>query len=157
MTATRDITTFDDLFALISYLCDLVATRMRKYKVRGYGVHIDLRSHELNHKSKQRKLVSPTQTGSEIAKVAFDLAKSVWNCSPPLRTVTVSVFDLIPSDSHEQLGMFDFEDKKQEKLELAIDQIRAKFGKDKIMFACSMGKDFIYDKTDDEDFLPFKR
>lgn len=157
MTATRDITTFDDLFALISYLCDLVATRMRKYKVRGYGVHIDLRSNELKHKSKQCKINSPTQTGSDIAHTAFDLAKSIWNCTPPLRTVTVSVFDLVSADSHEQIGMFDLVDKKKENLELAIDKIRARFGKDKIMLASSMGKDFIYDKTDDEDFLPFKR
>ena len=42
-------------------------------------------------------------------------------------------------------------------MEKAIDQIRQKFGKDKIVLANLTCNDFIYDKTDDEDFLPFKR
>ena len=142
---------------MICYLSDLVATRMRKYKVKGYGVHIDLRSFELKHKSKQCKLTLATQTSIEIADTANKLALSMWNCTPPLRTVTVSVFDLVPSTHAEQTSLFDNIDKKKENLELAMDKIRNKYGKDKIVRANIVGKDFIYDKTEDEDFLPFKR
>lgn len=157
MTATRDIKNYDDLYSMLCYLADLVATRMRKYNVKGYGVHIDLRSFELKHQSKQRKLLTPTQTAIDIANEAFSLAKEIWQCTPPLRTVTVSVFDLIPSDSAQQLSMFEVQDKKAENIELAMDKIRKKYGKDKIFRANTFGKDFIYDKNDDEDFLPFKR
>ena len=39
----------------------------------------------------------------------------------------------------------------------AIDKIRGKYGADTIMRAGLIANDFIYDKNDDEDFLPFKR
>lgn len=157
MTATHDIKNYDDLYSMLCYLADLVATRMRKYGVKGWGVHVDLRSFELRHQSKQCKLSYPTCTAVEIANEAFRLCKEIWDCSPPLRTVTISVFDLETAGLVEQVSMFETQDRKAENIELAMDKIRKKYGKDKIFRANTFGKDFIYDKNDDEDFLPFKR
>ena len=63
----------------------------------------------------------------------------------------------MPDTFAEQTSLFEKEDKKKEKMEKAIDQIRKKYGKNKIMLANMQCNDFIYDKTDDEDFLPVKR
>ncbi len=157
MTATRDLKTYDDLHTMITYLADLVATRLRKYKLKGYGVAIDLRSYELEHKSKQCKLAHATQTGAEIVDAAMKMAKQIWMQAPPLRTIMVSVFDLVKNDHAEQISLFDSTDRKKEALEKVMDKIRGKYGKDKITIASLMESDFIYDKTDSEDFLPFKR
>lgn len=157
MTAVRDLVNFEDVNTMFCYLADLVATRLRKYGMKGYGVHIDLRSNELTHKSKQCKLTFATQTAAEIVKEAMKMTKEIWQEGYPLRTVTVSVFDLVPDSFAEQTSLFEKEDKKKERMEKAIDEIRKKFGKDKIMLANMQCNDFIYHKTDDEDFLPFKR
>ena len=157
MTAVRDLTNFEDVNTMLCYLADLVATRLRKYGMKGYGVHIDLRSNSLTHKSKQCKLLFATQTGAEIVKECMRMTKEIWQEGYPLRSISISVFDLVPDSFAEQTSLFEKEDKKKERMEKAIDQIRQKFGKDKIMLANMQCNDFIYDKTDDEDFLPFKR
>jgi len=54
--------------------------------------------------------------------------------------------------------MFDNESHiKNEKLELALEHIRQKYGRDKIKIANLIETEYIYDKNDAEDFLPFKR
>ena len=71
--------------------------------------------------------------------------------------MSVAVYDLVPADGNFQLSMFDKQDGKRDKLEEALDKIRTKYGKDTIVRANLIGTDFIYDKNDSEDFLPFRR
>lgn len=153
MTAVRDITTPEDGEALIYYLSDLVATRMRKYKVKGGGVSVHVRFSDLSGASKQTT-VSPINTSDKITEAAFALYKTIAN--KPVRTITVTVFDL-RSEEIVQTSMFDTVDTKNERLEKAIDKLRTKYGKNTISRAALIERDFIYDKTDSEDFLPFKR
>lgn len=157
MTALRDITTMADASTMIFYLSDLVAARMRKYGVRGNGVHISLRSYALETISRQKKLTAPTYASTEIAHAALELLQAHWDMTP-LRTVTVSVFDLVRAGNGAQTSMFDDgRNEKNEKLELVVDKIREKYGKDSIMRGNLLGTDFLYDKNDAEDFLPFQR
>lgn len=157
MTALRDIDELDDARAMIFYLCEMITTRMRKYKVRGTGVSVNLRSSNLKHITRQKKLKVPTYATSEIADCAFSLVVANKS-SMPLRTVTVSVYGLIPYGGYVQTSMFDDKpNEKEESLERAVDEIRAKYGKKSISRAIVLGRDFIYDKTDAEDFLPFQR
>ncbi len=157
MTATRDLTTYSDAEALITYLCDKIAHRMRKNGLRGCGVALGLRSFELKHITRQMPLNSPTYASADIRAAAIELLHSNWNEDIPLRTITVSVFDVSRSGA-VQLSLFDtVKSHKAESLEKAIDKIRTKYGEDAIYRAGIPGSDFIYDKNDDEDFLPFKR
>ena len=157
MTATRDLTSYRDAEALITYLCDKVAQRMRKQNVRGTGVSLGLRSYELKHITRQKLLSRATCASADIRAAAFSLLHENWHEDPPLRTVTVSVFDLSRLDA-VQMGMFDDKTQaKAENLEKAIDAIRTKYGENAIFRAGLDGADFIYDKNDDEDFLPFQR
>lgn len=153
MTAKRDITTDEDGEALIYYLADLVASRMRKYKVKGSGVAIHLRFNDLSRVSKQ-SAVPPLDTSDKITEAAFSLYKEL--AVKPVRTITVTVFNLSSSEQ-VQTNMFDEVETKSERLEKTIDKIRNKYGKHTISRAAVIEKDFIYDKTDGEDFLPFKR
>ncbi len=158
MTAMRDITTYEDAKALVYFLCEMVTSRMRKYGFRGGAVSVNLRGSDLKHITRQHKLPVPTYATRVIAESAFALLKDNWTRRVPLRTVTVSVFDLTPIDGAVQTSMFDDEMRtKEEALERAMDTIRAKYGHDSISRANVLGKDFIYDKTEAEDFLPFQR
>jgi hypothetical protein len=56
-----------------------------------------------------------------------------------------------------QLSFFDKRDVKRENLDLTLDKIRNKYGRETIKRANLIARDFIYDKDDAEDFLPFKR
>ena len=157
MTAGHDITNFPDLSALIYYLAERIAARMRQDGVRGCGIAVDLRSNELKHLRKQCTHQNPLRGSGEIAAAALSLSKDIWNGHPPLRTITVSIFDLT-DQKNGQLSIFGQNcEEKSEGLDLAVEKIRKKYGSEAIIRADLAGRDFIYDKTDSEDFLPFKR
>ncbi|MCI8458980.1 MAG: DNA polymerase IV [Clostridia bacterium] len=157
MTATRDLNVYADAEALITYLSDKVAQRMRKQNVRASGVALGLRSFELKHITRQKILPRATCAAADIRAAAVTLLHENWSEDPPLRTVTVSAFDLSRLDA-VQMGMFDDTSAaKAENLEKALDAIRRKYGEHAVYRAGIEGADFIYDKNDDEDFLPFQR
>lgn len=157
MTATRDLVTYADVESLITYLSDKVAYRMRKAGVRGFGVSLGLRSFELKHITRQKKLPVATCASADIKGAAIELLHENWHENIALRTITVSVFDLSRNNA-VQLSLFaDASHERAENLERTIDAIRKKYGDDAIYRAGIAGTDFIYDKNDDEDFLPFKR
>lgn len=156
MTATRDIVTDEELSVVIYYLSEMVGARMRKQGLKGCGVSVHLRDVKLETISRQTKLSAPTASDTAIAQAAFELARKSRG-QLPLRTVTVSVFDLSRAGDQTQLSMFAPQEQKNERLQAALDEIRARYGKTAVVRANLIESDFVYDKTDAEDFLPFQR
>ncbi|MCL2371004.1 MAG: DNA polymerase IV [Firmicutes bacterium] len=157
MTATKDIVTYDDSDTVIYYLADLVARRMRRTGVQGKGVAVGLRDSNLESITRQTKLIFDISNATQIAKAAIQLTRDNWNRSLPLRTITVSVFNLSMIGSESQISMFEQTDNRPARLDAALDTIRSRYGYDKIIRANLIERDFIYDKSDAEDFLPFMR
>ena len=156
MTAVRDIVTTEDAAAVVYYLADMVGARMRRYNVRGRTVTVHLRSAELKTISRQTALPRPTFSAAEIGGAAMRLIERHWR-GEPLRTITVTASDLVGAGDGVQTDMFAADTGKNERLEKALDDIRAKYGKTSVVRASLMGSDFIYDKNEGEDFLPFQR
>lgn len=157
MTATRDIETVEDARDLIYYLSEKVAARMRRKGYRGGLVSVGMRDSKLFSLVRQRPLAFPTYSSTEIAECALSVFKDNWN-GDPMRTITVAVSKLEETGAPVQMSLFDdaARNEKLEKLDLALDKIASKYG-NVVHRASLVGKDFIYDKTDAEDFLPFKR
>ncbi len=157
MTAVRDIETESDARDLIFYLSGKVAARMRKNGVRGSLVSVGMRDSKLFSIVRQRVLATPTYSSDEIAECALSVFLENWN-GDPMRTVTVSVGKLENCDAPRQLSFFAdaTRNDKLEKLDETLDRITQKYGS-VVHRASLLGKDFLYDKTDAEDFLPFQR
>lgn len=157
MTAVRDIESEEDARDLIYYLSEKVAARMRKHGVRGSLVSVGMRDSKLFSIVRQRTLSLPSYSSTEIAECALRLFLDNWN-GDPMRTVTVSVAKLEDIDEPCQLSFFSDTERnaKLERLDDAIDKLNAKYG-GVVHRASLIGKDFLYDKTDAEDFLPFQR
>lgn len=70
MTATRDLKIYEEADILIAYLSEKVAARMRKTGVRGYGIHLSIRSGENVHSyvSMQKNLTIPFFPGATSKK-----------------------------------------------------------------------------------------
>lgn len=159
MTASKDITTNEDLHTLIIFLCEKISARLFKAGFKGFGVHTSLRTSALITRSKQTTLSSQTFSCDDIADTAYSDALDIWKAldNAPLRSVSISVFDLVPSSYAVQLSFFDTASAKRDKLERAVNCIKNKYGRDAVKHASLIETDFIYDKNDSEDFLPFKR
>ncbi len=157
MTAVRDIETLDDARDLIFYLSEKVAARMRKNNVRGSLVSVGMRDSRLFSIVRQRNLEVPTYSSDEIAECALKLYSENWN-GDPMRTLTVSVGKLEEDTAPRQLSFLTdvARNEKLEKLDETLDKLNLKYG-NVVHRASLIGKDFLYDKTDAEDFLPFQR
>ncbi len=157
MTAVRDIETDEDARDLIFYLSEKVAARMRKGNVRGALVSVGMRDNKLFSIVRQRMLPFATYSSDEIASAAFELFLENWN-GDPMRTITVSMSKLVPSGEPQQMSFLTDTKRndKLEKLDETLDYLNGKYG-NIVKRASLIGKDFLYDKTDDEDFLPFQR
>ena len=155
-TTIRDMTTRDDIEKIVVFLSEMVATRLRKYGLMATTVHLDLRNTALQHVTMQRTL-RPTFVASDISCVAMQLVEKLWDGNP-LRSLTVSTANLIPVSSSIQESLFELHDERKQSLEIAIDQIRKKYGFFAIKKANLLGNDLVCDKfSDDEDLIPFKR
>lgn len=159
-TAAMDVKTVEDASSIIYFLCEMISTRMRRYKVVGKTVSLDMRNIQLEHLSRQKPMPKSNYITKNIAKAAVELLKENWKPEKdlPLRTITVAVSNLEKADGDTQQDFFAENSKKDEKLEGAMDVIRGKYGFDAISRGNYFGSDFITDKKcGDEDLLPFKR
>ncbi len=158
-TTLRDMTTRKDVEQVVTFLSEMVATRLRRYGMTGSVVHAHIRHNDLSCLGKQTTIHS-TFVAKEIADTAMRLIDQLWHegTSLPLRSLSVSVGCLTPVGYARQESIFDTHDEKRERLEFSLDQIRKKFGFASIGKANLLGNNLIGDKTfDEEDLLPFRK
>lgn len=158
-TTLRDMTTRKDIEQVVTFLCEMVATRLRRYGMQGKVVHVNIRHNDLTHLSKQTT-IPLTFVAKDIANTAMKLIDQLWTegRSLPLRSLSVSLGNLQAVGCAVQQSLFDDQQERKERLEISLDQIRKKFGFGAITKANLLNNDLLSDKFfDEEDLIPFKR
>jgi DNA polymerase-4 len=144
ITFKRNLTTYDDISTAVKSLSDTVASRLRQYGLKAYGVKVTIKDPNFNVISRQKQFSSPTWLSNEIATAAMDLMDCKGNFCSPIRMLTVTCINLTADPAQEQLSIFD-EDlesrERSEKMEFTIDEVRKKYGSDAIVFASSIKND----------------
>ena len=124
----------EEIRAGITQLSDQVAARLRRYHMKCQGISLAIRDPDFRDISRQQRLASPSCLAREIAQAATGLAEHCWNMDSPVRALTVTAIYLISEEeSGTQLSLLagdqDLQRERLEKLEGAMDAIRAKYGK----------------------------
>ncbi len=135
-TCITDIYTNEEVWQVIYELSQDVSKRLRRYKLRAGGIQIAIKDNLLRVKQHQKPLTSPTQSFAEIAEAAFTLFRSSYKWERGIRAITVRTITLLPEaedDESEQLtlGMQPRSD-KHDRIELAIERIRSRYGQSAI-------------------------
>ena len=104
-------------------------------------VQVHVRGNNLFGSQYQCKLPLKTQLPSEIAAAAFRSFKERYSWNTKVRADTVRSIELSPKDSVEQLTLFDNVQHRMamEEVQDAVEEIRGRFGKSAISYACLMG------------------
>ncbi|MBQ4638868.1 MAG: DNA polymerase IV [Clostridia bacterium] len=137
-TLEEDVTDAERAHNILLALSDSVAARMRADSAKAYCLGVTIRSNDFKNKSHQRKLNEPTDITSEIYTACIDLFDSLWDKRTPLRLLGISLTNIVRDDSL-QLELFpDVKKEKSRKVDQAIDNIRLKFGTDKVMRGSSI-------------------
>ena len=137
-TFNDDIVSVEQVLPILLEQCDIVATRMRRKEKKCTSISVNFRTLDFRNKSHQMTLPNATDTTDEIYKNAQKLFAESWK-GEPLRLIGVALTNLT-DESFEQLALFEDNEKKERrrKLDATMDEIRKKFGNDKITRASIM-------------------
>lgn len=143
LTAPHDIVCADDAKALIWLLAESVAQRLRECRLRARTIAVGVRdAGTLAGYTRQHALRIATCTTGEIARTAFDLlrANEPLDAGHPLRSLHVRASRLEPFATCRQLDLFGDEEARMaaERLDLAIDGARRRFGNRAVMRLCEL-------------------
>lgn len=142
ITCIEDLTENEQVWRVFYSLSQDVARRLRKYKLSANAVQISVKDNELRIKQYQCQLPMTTQCFSEIAQCGMNLFYENWEWQKPVRAVTIRAINLVNSYDAVQTNFnLDFKfHEKNEKIELAIEKIRKKYG-ESIINMCSLKLD----------------
>lgn len=152
-TFKHDLVGRDDCKTGINYLAEEIGTKLRIRGLKCATVQLSIKDEYLRTIQRNAPQNPPTDISSEIAETAFKILCKEWSEDKPIRMITVTATNLLRSDTFaEQINMFgDENDKKRKKngkREIAVDEIRQKFGTDSIIRAAVIDSDIgIYDKA----------
>ena len=134
----------EECFLVLKELSLEVGKKLRNDSLYAKNVSIWIKYSNFIKVSKQMVLENAISTDQEIYQYATILFDKLWNKEDYIRALCVGVGSL--SNRHDQqLSLFDIgtqkvSNKTDEKLQKAIDEIRKKYGNDKIMYADMMKK-----------------
>ena len=157
-TFKRDLKSENDIRVGVISLADYIAFGLRHENKKCYTIQITIKDTLLKSIQRQKKLVNPTYLASEIVESAMNIIKESWTIGKPIRMLTITAQNLVASDhSGDQLNLFvnpnTGKNKKSEKLELAMDKIRDKYGLHSIQAGSIYNNDLGISDHDTEDEL----
>lgn len=152
-TFRRNLLGMDDIKIAVTALSDTVASRLRKYQMKCFGVKVDIKNPDFKVISRQKQMDTPTNLSSEIFRLAIEIIHSTWRIQDPIRMLTITAINLCDENQSQQLSLFDITQgsrEKGEKVERTIDTIRAKFGDNAITFGRVLNNDIGVETDSDE-------
>ena len=143
MTFKKDLKTWADVRTCVFFLSDKVSARLRKHDVACAGLQVGIRDTSLKTIMRSCSLESPTDLAYDLAETALKLIEENVDVEEnPIRALSITGTKLLDSYSlFSQVSFFDIEEhqkhEKEERLELARDKIRKKYGLEKLK-RCSL-------------------
>ena len=104
-----------------------VARQLRKENLAGRTIKLKIRWPDFTTLTRQTTLKNPTDLEGEIAGAAINLMKSVRAATQAVRLIGVGVSGL--GQPIRQLGLWDLEDEKSQRLQEAVDALQEKYGR----------------------------
>ena len=145
-TFSHDLVGREECRIGINYLSEEIGTKLRKRGLKCATVQISIKDEYLRTIQRNASCDPPTDISEDIANTAFDLLCKTWSPDKPVRMLTVTATNLLKSDTiAQQIDFFgntdDKERERRERREVAVDEIRSKFGSLSITRASVIGND----------------
>ncbi len=140
-TTIIDIETEEEVSRTIMFLCEKVASRLRKKNLLASGVGISLKTAQFKTFHHDKKLEIYTNRSDVLFDECIKLLKSFWSFDTSLRSIRIRSFGLIDANSHIQDTIFN--QTKKSGLGYGIDYLKNKYGESSIVIASTLSSNFI--------------
>ncbi|QKO29785.1 DNA polymerase IV [Caproicibacterium lactatifermentans] len=129
-TTPRNLTCNTDVKVVFLVLADSVAHRLREQGFSARTVSISVRDTHLHTFTRQHTCPQYTNITREIAESAYQLFCSNYHWSLPVRSVGITVSDLLPAGQNIQTSLFRDEKKRMraENLDATLDGLKKRYG-----------------------------
>lgn len=137
VTSPRDLVSDEDVKSVFLVLSESVARRLREQGLYTQNICISLRNNMLNTVTCQRELDCATNITAEICETAYNIYKTSYQKTVPLRSVGICAKALIPATTPIQLDIFKDQKnrEKKEKIDQAVDILKHRYGNECITLA----------------------
>ncbi len=129
-TTPRDLENNEDVKIILFVLADSVARRLREQGFKARIVCISVRDNELSCFTRQHAMKQYTNITTEIAQQGMELFKSNYRWYKPIRSIGISVTDLVSDTICTQTDLFSNESNRErkERLDSTTDWLKKRFG-----------------------------
>ena len=138
-TFAQDVADEAELKRTLCRLAESVGRRLRHAALAGGTVKIKLRWSDFTTLTRQVTLPVLTDRDDDIYRAAQQLLDDHWPKGKPVRLIGIGVSSLAPP--REQLHLWDTTSQKGQRLQLALDEVRDRFGRDAIQRAIEVSHD----------------
>jgi len=135
-TFVRDVRDGVLLRRTLRSLADQVGRRLRQEGLSGTTVKLKIRWPDFTTPTRQTTLQQPTDQDEVIYTVALKLFEQIWKTSQPVRLIGVGVSGLGPRS--RQLGLWETDAARAERLQAAVDKLRERFGEQAVKRASEL-------------------
>lgn len=139
ITLPYDYADIEKLEEVLVALVEQVAYRLRCHKMLAEVVNVQIKTNEFKVYSHQRKLMMPTDNTKIILDEAKKLLHELYD-KTPIRLIGVRV-DKLCESNELQISLFDNTSNKQTKIDKVVDELKQKYGYDKVTRAGKMNLD----------------
>lgn len=153
-TLTQDVSSRADIELHLRRAAERIARRLREKNYVARGIRVRLKTTQFKMLSRQTRLLRPDDTADGFFAASKKLLAD-FDHPGPFRLIGLAAFDL---DWREQVPQTDlFEDHHRRNLEIAIDHLNNRFGKDVVVRANDLGhRGTVSDNGGNLDFLDYR-
>lgn len=132
ITLQKDVTDIVEVHQALLHLSESVGARLRKQERLATMISVEIKYHTFQTVSHQMTLHNATDSTDIIYENACKLFQELWN-QTPIRLLGIRTSKLVSCEEPVQMNIFDYAthseiNEKQKNLNLAIDNIREKYG-----------------------------
>lgn len=133
VTTKADLNSYDEVKKIFEELAIEVSKKLIEEDLKAGGVRITIRDKNLDYVSFQKVFSETSISALRLNDKAMELFKERYDFKEAIRSLTISAINLTRNTNTEQLSLFAPKKViKDDRLEKAFNEIREKFGKDKI-------------------------
>lgn len=133
VTTKADLNSYDEVKKIFEELAIEVSKKLIEEDIKAGGVRITIRDKNLDYVSFQKVFTETSISALRLNDKAMELFKERYDFKEAIRSLTISAINLTRNTKSEQLSLFAPKKViKDDRLEKVFNEIREKFGKDKI-------------------------
>lgn len=133
VTTKADLNSYDEVKKIFEELAIEVSKKLIEEDLKAGGVKITIRDKNLSYVSFQKVFTETSISALRLNNKAMELFKERYDFKEAIRSLTISAINLTRNTKTEQLSLFAPKKViKDDRLEKVFNEIRKKFGSDKI-------------------------